>query len=118
MVDPVGQEKLCSNQPVVFQCRIEQTALLRWRTPNGTLFYARAETIGTTKHTDNGKFTATLIENIPGSSPGISFLTSMLTVQPPLDVDGLNGSVIECEGNTIHGAVENTTIITLSGMLA
>ena len=115
IVEPMDLEKLCPHHRVVFKCHIEQTVLLRWITPSGSISFFNAA-INSTEHTNDGKFSAILTKNISGSTPGISFLTSNLTVQPPLDVGGLNGSVIKCQGGTASDDVENTTVIILSGM--
>ena len=116
MVYPESQERLCPDQPVVFQCQfLMQTGTLIWRFLNELpIRYLTEEdlVVGNTK--SEGQFTANVTGSMPGALTGFFLINSTLTVQPALD--DLNSTVVECEGLTApRGLRSNTTNIILSG---
>ena len=109
-VQPMNQERLCLDQTVVLECRLlDPTTSLSWQTPNGTISFSVLSNNGTTRTSDDGKFSATLIENIQIGEESI--FTSTLTVLPPL-----KSNMLICSGNRPSGTLKAMTEIILSGM--
>ena len=117
--DPASQLFPCSNQRVVYECRIlVDSSELIWVLPtNGSanLGFVGGEMSGITRSTSDGKFNSTLIESVPveGTAPVRYLIYSTLHIQPPLD--NLNGSLLTCTGGTTAHPVMETITITLSG---
>ena len=114
IVNPESQERLCPDQPVVFQCQfLAGIAALVWRFPNWKIGYLTSElVVGYTQIF--GQFTA----NVTGRDPGVySLVNTTLTVQPPLD--DLNNTAVECVGlldaYPMSLANDTTNNTTLSG---
>ena len=114
IVNPESQERLCPDQPVVFQCQIlVETATLTWRFPNGPISYVGEADLFIGNDKSVGQFTANVTGSMPGATDGFFLVNSTLTVQPALD--DLNNTVVECEGTTSEGLRNNISNITLSG---
>ena len=115
VIQPTSQDRLCSNQTVVYECRISDPSFfLIWQHPTVTmnlLEFGVSSSVDVPVSTADGKFTATLTEVMVD---GIrANFTSTLTILPPLS--SLNGTELTCQGSTTI-PVENSTIILLSGV--
>ena len=115
VVQPVDQERLCPDQSVTFECHIPGgSSFLQWVVGDElhVLRFSLNEMMGDTENSSDGTLLATLTNRSSDSSNEFGFFTSTLLIQPPLD--GLNNTIVKCQGNN-YVNVENQTTLTLSG---
>ena len=110
--DPASQQLPCSNQRVVYECRILVGSTgLTWILPTNdtaSLEFWGSELAGTTRSSSVGQFIAVLdrSDSIPENS-SVFLITSTLHIQPPLA--DLTGSTLICAGDS------ETDTITVTG---
>ena len=114
VLQPEGQERLCPDQTVVYQCHFSEGIFdLVWELPNGSeqLFFVGANNTNI-KNSIDGKFSAVITERIPVNESELFMMTSTLTVRPPLH--SLNGTRVECTGATPVQFIYRKLLLSLS----
>ena len=113
--EPQDPQRLpCLQEMIEFQCQTHIFSyLLAWTLPHGDLLqFSGSSNVGDTMNSSDNVFTATLTNKIDDLSNPLRFLfTSTLLVIEPI-----NGSNLTCVGGSGEDPMEETTIITLSGI--